>query len=198
MVPPGNHSPVEFRELLGFETHQGLAECNSKESGYCLGEFSCPHFSPLISDYHVLSQVDKPVLVIQVLDTVKWFNIRNGYRFINRKDTKEDIFVHWTAIKRNNLRKFLCSVSDGEFVDFDVVKGETGPKAANVSGPGRMPEKDRQYAPNEHRFCRFIPQPHTAGPPPMVAEAPSGETEVNSEGEKVEDSGHHPKLLWPP
>lgn len=43
---------------------------------------------------HSWSQDVKLVLAIQVLGTVKWFNVQNGYKLINMIDTKEDVFVH--------------------------------------------------------------------------------------------------------
>ncbi|XP_073420152.1 Y-box-binding protein 2 [Dendrobates tinctorius] len=131
------------------------------------------------------SQAAKKVLATQVQGTVKWFNVRNGYGFINRNDTKDDVFVHQTAIKRNNPRKFLRSVGDGETVEFDVVEGEKGAEAANVTGPGGVPVKGSRFAPNRRRFRRRFYRPR--GDNTTESSGDGVSPEQVSEGERADD-----------
>merc|ERR1719206_1504348 len=48
-------------------------------------------------DKTVKQEPAKEVIATKVSGTVKWFNVKSGYGFINRNDTKEDVFVHQTA-----------------------------------------------------------------------------------------------------
>jgi cold shock protein len=63
--------------------------------------------------------------------TVKWFNDAKGFGFITQ-DGGGDIFVHHTAIQGSGFK----SLSEGQRVEFEIVKGQKGPAAANVKKLG--------------------------------------------------------------
>lgn len=60
--------------------------------------------------------------------TVKWFNAKKGFGFISDEEGK-DVFVHFSAL---NMEGFKV-LEDGDSVEFDVIDGEKGPQAANVT-----------------------------------------------------------------
>lgn len=60
--------------------------------------------------------------------TVKWFNAEKGFGFISIEG-EDDVFVHYSAIEMDGFK----TLEEGQEVTFDVVQGERGPQAANVS-----------------------------------------------------------------
>jgi cold shock protein len=61
--------------------------------------------------------------------TVKWFSNEKGYGFIERGNGEADVFVHFSAINGEGYK----SLTEGQRVAFDVVQGDKGLQAANVS-----------------------------------------------------------------
>ena len=58
---------------------------------------------------------------------VKWFNNAKGFGFIGR-DGGADVFVHYSAIESEGYK----TLKEGDEVEFEIVKGDKGPQAANV------------------------------------------------------------------
>ena len=60
--------------------------------------------------------------------TVKWFNSKKGFGFIEREDKEKDAFVHASAVKNAGMR-FL---NEGDKLEFEMEDGPKGPSAVNL------------------------------------------------------------------
>jgi CspA family cold shock protein len=60
--------------------------------------------------------------------TIKWFNEKKGYGFI-QQDNGQDIFVHYSSIEGDGFK----TLAEGQRVQFEIEDGAKGPKAINVT-----------------------------------------------------------------
>jgi cold shock protein len=59
---------------------------------------------------------------------VKWFNAEKGFGFIEVEGA-DDVFVHFSAIQGEGFK----SLEEGQEVSFEIVEGNRGPQASNVT-----------------------------------------------------------------
>lgn len=59
--------------------------------------------------------------------TVKWFDAKKGFGFIQPDEGGTDAFVHISAVKRAGLD----GLADGQRVEYDLVPGRNGREAAD-------------------------------------------------------------------
>lgn len=78
--------------------------------------------------------------------TVKWFDAKKGYGFINHPDGGEDVFVHYTQIDSDKDFKTLRT---GQHVEFEMNDGPKGLHALDVKSLEEE-EADDSDAPSAH------------------------------------------------
>ncbi|WP_033828691.1 cold-shock protein CspD [Bacillus andreraoultii] len=59
---------------------------------------------------------------------VKWFNTEKGFGFIE-VEGGNDVFVHYSAIQGDGFK----TLEEGQSVSFEIVEGNRGPQASNVT-----------------------------------------------------------------
>ena len=64
----------------------------------------------------------------RISGTVKWFNDAKGFGFIAREGGP-DVFVHFSAIQSEGFK----SLAEGDKVEFEIVQGQKGPQASEVT-----------------------------------------------------------------
>lgn len=92
------------------------------------------------------------ILATKVSGVVKWFSVKSGYGFINLTESNEDVFIHSRRIKYNNPKKLFRTLAELEPVEFDIIQGDKGKEAINVTGPDGGYVQGSQFAANKPKY----------------------------------------------
>jgi CspA family cold shock protein len=82
--------------------------------------------------------------------TVKWFDAKKGYGFINHPEGGDDVFVHYSQIQSEDDFKTLRT---GQTVQFEMEDGPKGLHALNV-----LPEEEDSSAPEPESTSEPLPE----------------------------------------
>ena len=73
----------------------------------------------------------------RVHGTVKWFSSAKGYGFIEVKNSKDDIFVHFSGIAADGYKQ----LEQNQLVTFEITETPKGKQAVDVVVVGERKEK---------------------------------------------------------
>ena len=77
-----------------------------------------------------------------VKGTVKWFNGRKGFGFINSEEGT-DVFVHFSALAGNDDE--YKTLNENDEVEFELTEGQKGPQASNVVVTKKAPPQQSSF-----------------------------------------------------
>ena len=60
--------------------------------------------------------------------TVKWFNPKKGYGFVDQDDDEKDMFLHITALQKANI----SVLNEGDKISYDVEEENGRQSAVNI------------------------------------------------------------------
>ncbi len=60
--------------------------------------------------------------------TVKWFNEKKGYGFIQQEGGGDDVFAHYSNISGEGFK----TLTEGQLVEFEIVQDAKGAKATDI------------------------------------------------------------------
>jgi CspA family cold shock protein len=75
--------------------------------------------------FFVLVKTPKSKEMKKMKGTIKWYNSRKGYGFIEGEDGK-DVFVHRTALPEGIF------LDEGDKVEYEIEEGDKGPNAKDI------------------------------------------------------------------
>lgn len=114
--------------------------------------------------------------------TVKWFDAKKGYGFIDHPDGGDDVFVHYSQIVSDDDFKTLRT---GQTVKFEMNNGPKGLHAVNVE-----PQPDEEEEAAEEVGTDLGVSPEASSADPVPSEPPSTDPAADPAADPVAEEAN--------